>query len=161
MVPSISGTTWQGNGMGAAWERHGHGMLCVNRSLSWCTTKQIVSSCGAATAAVFVRSRQHKIHFPISATFMRDREHVLPNRLECRWFPEGFRRGSKKKKNQLVPTFATHTKAHHFICIHKSEKVYTENMEVVMCRFPPILQACVTVLSWREIVTDHVWNSIL
>jgi len=29
----INGIEWQGNGMGAAWARHGHGILCVNRPL--------------------------------------------------------------------------------------------------------------------------------
>jgi len=37
--------------------------------------EQTVSSCGPANAAFFIRSRQHQIRFPISATFLRDREH--------------------------------------------------------------------------------------
>ena len=37
--------------------------------------EQIVKSCGAANATFFIGWRQHKIQFPISANFLRDREH--------------------------------------------------------------------------------------
>jgi hypothetical protein len=43
--------------------------------LSSCATEQTIRGCGAANAACFIRSRQHKIHFPISATFLPNREH--------------------------------------------------------------------------------------
>jgi hypothetical protein len=105
--------------------------------LSCCATEQTIRSCGAANAACFIRSRQHKIQFPISAKFLPDRELSSHQGLYNR----------KQKKYQRVPTLATNSKVYNFNFLRKPEKPCTENVEVVMRRFPPILQACVTVLS--------------
>jgi hypothetical protein len=34
-IKTLSGTAWQGNGMGAAWERHGMCKLALTRQPSW------------------------------------------------------------------------------------------------------------------------------